>query len=56
MLGVLPVHDDGTCQVGGFCTVGQRGYATKADKYDRNGNCYKVIERVSDKVVKVIFR
>jgi hypothetical protein len=56
MLGVLPVRDDSTCQVGGFCTVGARGIATKADRYDKNGNCYKVIERINNKVIKVIFK
>lgn len=56
MLGVLPVRDDGTCQVGGFCTVGTRGTATKVDKYDKNSNCYKVIERINNKVIKVIFK
>ena len=50
MLGVLPVRDDGTCAVNGYCKVDNGGIATKAD------NGYRVIERVSDNVVKIVFR
>ena len=55
MLGVLSVRDDGTCNVNGFCKVADGGIATKADKYIV-GETYRVIERVTDNVVKVIFR
>ena len=50
MLGILPVRDDGTCQVDGYCAVtdGSTATASEAD--------YRVIERVNDHIVKVIFR
>lgn len=50
MVGVLPVRDDGTCDVNGYCTVADGGIATKAN------SGYRVIERVSENVVKVVFR
>ena len=49
MLGVLSVYDDGTCQVNGFCDVANGGIATA-------GSTYRVIARVSENIVKVIFR
>ena len=50
MLGVLSVRDDGTCQVNGYCTIAENGIVTAAE------NGYRVIKRISDNVVKVIFR
>lgn len=50
MMGVLSVRDDGTCQVNGYCTVAEGGTAT-ASEYG-----YRVIERVNDSVVKVVFK
>ena len=50
MLGVLSVRDDGTCQVNGYCTIAENGIATAAE------NGYRVIKRISDNVVKIIFR
>jgi hypothetical protein len=50
MLGVLPVRDDGTCEVNGYCKVADGGIATTAD------SGYRVIERVSENVVKIVFR
>jgi hypothetical protein len=50
MLGVLSVRDDGTCQVDGYCAVADGGIATAAEAG------YRVIERVNDHIVKVIFR
>lgn len=55
MLGVLAVRDDGTCQVNGFCQVSEGGIAMAAERYIP-GQTYRVIDRVSDKVVKVVFR
>lgn len=55
MLGVLAVRDDGTCQVNGFCTVAEGGIATAADGYVP-GQTWRVIGRVSENVVKVVFR
>ena len=61
MLGVLAVYDDGSCQVNGYCRVADGGIATAADgeymlaegKILRG---YRVIERVTEDIVKVIFR
>ena len=61
MLGVLAVYDDRSCQVNGFCKVAAGGIATAADgeytlaegKIVKN---YRVIERVTDNIIKVIFR
>lgn len=55
MLGVLAVRDDGTCQVNAFCQAAEGGIATAAERYIP-GQTYRVIDRVSDKVVKVVFR
>jgi len=55
MMGVLSVRDDGTCQVDGFCKVAEGGTATAAEKYIC-GETYRVIERMTGNVVKVVFR
>lgn len=55
MLGVLAVRDDGTCQVNGFCAVAEGGTATATDGYVP-GQTWRVIGRVSENVVKVVFR
>lgn len=52
MMGVLAVRDDGTCKVNGFCTVKEGGIATATN--ERDG--YRVIERVTETIVKVVFR
>ena len=49
MLGVLVVRDDGSCQVNGFCEVADGGIATASD------TGYRVVKRVNDNLVKVIF-
>lgn len=54
MLGVLPVYDDGTCKVNGYCTANKDAIATACDRNDRNS--YRVIERVKDNIVKIIFK
>ena len=54
MLGVLSVRDDGTAEVNGYVTVNDEGIATKCTRDTRNS--YRVIKKVSDKVVEVIFR
>lgn len=53
MLGVLSVVDDGTCEVGGYCTCSDNGIATKAEPSRSN---YKVIERVSDNIIKAVIK
>lgn len=50
MMGVLAVRDDGTCQVNEFCKVAEGGIATASE------SGYRVIERVSENIVKVVFR
>ena len=50
MLGQLIVRDDGTCKVNGFCTTNNEGIATYSD------NGYRVIKRINDNLIKIIFR
>ena len=50
MMGVLAVRDDGSCLVNEYCQVAEGGIAS----YAING--YRVIERVNDHVVKIIFK
>lgn len=52
MLGVLSVRDDGTCQVGSYCNVTDNGIATATK--DKTG--YRIVRRISDNVVEVVFR
>lgn len=54
MLGVLPVRDDGTCEVGKFCKCADGGTATLAT--ERGVDTYMVIERVSENIVSVILK
>ena len=53
MMGVLSVRDDGTCQVNGYCTVSDGGIATSCE---RGVNTYRVLERVTENIVKVLFK
>ena len=55
MIGVLAVRDDGTCQINGFCQVTDDGTATAAEGYVP-GQTYRVMARVSENVVRVVFR
>ena len=50
MLGTLNVIDDGTCEVNGFCKVKDGGIATASS------TGYRVIKRVTDNIVRVIFK
>ncbi len=50
MMGVLSVYDDGTCEANGFCICNDKGIATASD------TGYRVIKRVTDNIIKVIFR
>ncbi len=50
MLGALKVRDDGTCKVNGYCRPTDDGVATASTKG------YRVIERVSENIIKVVFR
>ena len=50
MLGQLLVRDDGTCQVNSYCKCGKEGVATASEAG------YRVLARVSDNIIKVLFR
>lgn len=52
-IGVLSVRDDGTCIAGGYCTVAEGGIATASE---RGTDTYRVLERVTDKIVKVAMK
>lgn len=54
MVGVLPVRDDGTCEVGKFCKCADGGIATLAE--ERGFDTYMVIERVTENIVSVILK
>ncbi len=53
MLGVLSVYDDGTCEVNGFCKCDDNGKATACE---RGFDTYRVIERVNENIIKIIFK
>lgn len=46
----LTVRDSGSCQVNGYCTCAEGGIATASE------TDYRVIKRVNDHLIKVIFR
>ena len=52
-IGVLSIRDDGSCVPGGYCKCVDGGIATSAD---RGLDTYKVIERVSNNVVRVVIK
>lgn len=54
MLGVLSVKDDGSCEVGKYCKCGKDGVATMADT--RDIDTFLVLRRVSDEIVKIVFK
>lgn len=54
MLGVLSVIQDGTCEVNGYCCCNKDGIATACDR--NTVGAYRVIKKISDTVVRVIFR
>lgn len=54
MVGVLPVRDDGTCEVGKFCKCADGGIATVAA--ERGFDTYMVIERVTENIVSVVLK
>lgn len=56
MLGVIIVYDDNTCVPGKYCTVNKDGIATLVEKYNKNENCYRVMERITDNIIKIIFK
>lgn len=52
MLGQIKVRDDGTCKVNSYCKPSEGGIATHSD--DRSH--YRVIERINDHLIKVVFK
>ena len=50
MLGVLSVRGDGSCKVNGFCKLADGGIAADSD------TGYRVVKRVTDNIVEVIFK
>lgn len=50
LLGALVVRDDGTCTVNSYCKVTITGIATASE------TGYRVIERVSDNLIRIIFK
>lgn len=52
-IGVLSVRDDGTCIPGSYCKVADGGIATAAE---RGIESYRVLERVTNNIVKVHFK
>ncbi len=54
MLGVLAVYHDGTCEVNGYCKCSENGTATACNRNEPDS--YRVIEKVTDHIVKVILK
>lgn len=52
-IGVLAVRDDGTCVAGGYCKVADGGIATYSE---RSFDTYRVLERVTDNIIKVALK
>lgn len=50
MLGKLVVRDDCTCQVNGYCCVGENGVATSSEIG------YRVLSRIDETHVKILFK
>lgn len=53
LIGVLSTYDDGTCQVNGYCKCKDNGIATASEK---GADTYRVINRVTDNIVKVVLK
>ena len=53
MLGVLSVYQDGTCEIDGYARCNKDGIATACKRTDSGS--YRVISKISDKIVKVVF-
>ena len=50
MMGKLVAVDDGTCQVNGWCAVGEGGKATHSDARTR----YRVMARLDETHIRVL--
>lgn len=53
MLGVLTVYDDGNCVVGEYCKCGEGGIAVPCDS---SVSGYKIISRINQQLIKILFR
>lgn len=53
LLGKLLVYDDGTCKVGSFCKSNDEGIATFSED---STNSYYVMERLSENIIKIMFK
>lgn len=54
LIGVLPVREDGSCLPNKYCQIADGGIATLAT--DKTKPKYRVLERISNNVIKVMFR
>lgn len=54
MLGVLPVWQDGSLEINGYCCCNSEGIATSCNENAKNS--YRVIKIISDNVAKVILK
>ena len=52
LLGKLIIIDDGTCEVNGYCKVADGGIGTKDD----SETCYRVLSRLDENHIKILFR
>lgn len=50
MVGVVPVRDDGTCQVNGYCECSYGGIATASE------TGYRVVKRINKNLVKIVLK
>lgn len=50
MVGVVPVRDDGTCQVNGYCECTSGGIATAAE------TGYRVVKRINQNLIKIVLK
>lgn len=53
MVGVVPIIDDGTCQVNGYCKVKTNGVATACG---RGLDTYRVVKRINENLVKIVLK
>lgn len=58
MYGKLILIDDGTCEVNGYCGVGQNGIGIKCDDMEKvyRGLAFRVIERLDDTHIRIIIK
>ena len=52
LIGKLVVIDDGTCEVNGYCKVGENGKATKSEEK----TSYRVMKRIDENHVRILIK